>query len=81
MRSERALHVMSVGRELQEEGTACAKAPRWEHSHSPGNRETSVAGAQWPKWGQRSLSQGDGGNMDNAGPFKAIAWTLAFFSK
>lgn len=81
MRSERAPHVMSGGRELQEEGRACAKALRWECSHGPGNRETSVAGAQWPKWGQRSLSQGDGGNTDDAGPFKAIAWTLAFFSK
>ena len=50
-------------------------------THGPGNRETSVAGAQWPKWGRRSLSQGDGGNTDDAGPFKAIAWTLAFFSK
>ena len=63
MRSERAPHVMSGGRELQEEGRACAKVLRWECSHGPGNRETSVAGAQWPKWGQRSLTQLSSGLM------------------
>ena len=52
-----------------------------KEGHWRGRKDASVAGAQWPKWGWRSLSQGDGGNTDDAGPFKAIAWTLAFSSE
>lgn len=47
MRSERAPHVMSGGRELQEEGTACAKALRWKRIVHVNTRErTGVAAAE-----------------------------------